>query len=165
MRQLGRGFFNRDTVIVARELVGKILQVDDVRARILEVEAYKDDKASHAHTKTPRSSIMYDTYGHVYVYFIYGMYHCLNITTDTGPGAVLIRALDIPRCDGPGKLCMTLNITKKDNGLCLGGRFKVLDDGFRPNIVCSGRIGIRHDRHLNWRFYEEKFGPYQSSVK
>ncbi|MGV8141218.1 MAG: DNA-3-methyladenine glycosylase [Candidatus Woesearchaeota archaeon] len=153
MKQLSKEFFHRDTVIVAKELVGKILQVGNVKARIIEVEAYKDDKASHARTNTPRSKIMYDTYGHVYVYFIYGMYHCLNITTDSGPGAVLIRALDYPGCDGPGRLCKNLGVTLKDNGLILGGRFKVFDDGFRPDVFSSGRIGIRLDTHLKWRFY------------
>jgi DNA-3-methyladenine glycosylase len=153
MKELGRRFFNRDTVKVAKELVGKLLQVDDVKARIIEVEAYKDDMASHAHTRTSRSELMYTTYGHIYVYFVYGMYHCLNITTDSGPGAVLIRVLDHPGCNGPGKLCMTLNITRKDNGVALGGRFKILDDGCKPRIKSSGRIGIRRDKRLKWRFY------------
>ncbi|MGV8171447.1 MAG: DNA-3-methyladenine glycosylase [Candidatus Woesearchaeota archaeon] len=156
MKQLNKEFFNRDTVKVAKELVGKILQVDNVQARILETEAYKDDKASHARKKTPRSKIMYDTYGHIYVYFIYGMHHCLNITTDTEPGAVLIRAVEHPGCDGPGKLCKKLNITRKDNGIQLGGRFKILDDRFRPRIKSSERIGIMQDKHLKWRFYTAK---------
>jgi DNA-3-methyladenine glycosylase len=156
MKSVRKGFFNRDTVKVAKELVGKILQVDNIRARILETEAYKDDKASHARTKTSRSKLMYDTYGYIYVYFIYGMYHCLNITTDSGPGAVLIRAVEYPKCDGPGKLCRTLKITKKDNGAALGKRFKILDDRYEPRIRTSERIGIKQDTHLKWRFYTEK---------
>lgn len=152
MKQLSKSFFNQDTVKVAKQLVGKILQVDDVMARIIEVEAYKQDRASHAFKKTPRSSIMFDTYGHVYVYFIYGMYHCLNFTTDSKPGAVLIRALDYPNCDGPGKLCRTLHISKKDNGVSIGGRFKIFDDGYKPKIVALERIGISKDTHLKWRF-------------
>ncbi len=157
MKQLSKEFFNRDTVVVAKELIGKILQVDNIRARILEVEAYKEDLASHARTKTPRSKIMFDTHGHIYVYFIYGMYHCLNITTDSKPGAILIRAIDYPGCSGPGKLCKTLNITRKDNGLELGGRFKILDDGFIAKIKKSERIGIKEDKHLLWRFYIEDY--------
>jgi len=155
VKYLKKEFFNRDTVKVARDLVGKILQVDYIRARIIEVEAYKDDLASHARTKTKRSKIMYDTYGHIYVYLIYGMYHCLNITTDKEfkPGAILIRAVTYPDCDGPGKLCKTLNITKQDNGKDLGDRFKILDDGFKPKIKMSERIGIKQDMHLKWRFY------------
>jgi DNA-3-methyladenine glycosylase len=156
MNQLSKEFFKQDTVKVAKALVGKILQVDDIKARIIEVEAYKEDKASHAFKKTPRSALMFDTYGHVYVYFIYGMYYCLNFTTDSKPGAVLIRALDISGCDGPGKLCKTLNITKKDNGVAMGFRFKVFDDGFKPQIIASERIGIKQDTHLKWRFREKK---------
>jgi DNA-3-methyladenine glycosylase len=155
MKQLKKAFFKKDTLQVAKELVGKILRVDDIKARIIEVEAYKDDKASHAHTKTPRSKIMYDTYGHIYVYFIYGMYHCLNITTESNPnpGAVLIRAVNYPHCDGPGKLCRTFKITLKDNGVALGERFKILDDGYKVKIKESRRIGIKQDKHLKWRFY------------
>jgi DNA-3-methyladenine glycosylase len=149
-------FFNRDTIEVAKDLVGKILQVKDIKARIIEVEAYKTDKASHARTKTPRSKIMFDTYGHIYVYFVYGMYYCLNITTDSKPGAVLIRALDYPGCNGPGKLCRTLGITKKDNESPIGKKFKVLDDGFIAKVKSSRRIGITKDTHLKWRFYLDK---------
>jgi DNA-3-methyladenine glycosylase len=156
MKELDKEFFNRDTVIVAKGLVGKILQVDDVRARIMETEAYKDDLASHARIKTPRSKLMYDTYGYIYVYFIYGMYHCLNITTDSRPGAVLIRSVDYPGCSGPGKLCKVLKITTKDNGKALGERFKVLDDGQNFKVKKSERVGIRQDKHLEWRFFMDK---------
>ncbi len=155
MKQLSKEFFNQDTVKVAKQLVGKILQVDDVKARIIEVEAYKEDKASHAYKRTPRSELMYTTYGHVYVYFIYGMYYCLNFTTDSKAGAVLIRAVDYRNCDGPGKLCKTLHITKKDNGVAIGDRFKIFDDGCKPKIVASERVGITHDTHLKWRFREK----------
>lgn len=156
MKQLSIEFFNRDTVVVAKELIGKILQVDKIRARIIETEAYKDDKASHARIKTPRSKLMYETYGRIYVYFIYGMYHCLNITADSGPGAVLIRAVEYPDCDGPGKLCKVLKITRKDNGAALGKKFRVFDDDYKPKIRNSQRIGIKHDTHLKWRFYMKK---------
>ena len=153
MKQLRKEFFNKDTTLVAKELVGKILQVDDIKVRILETEAYKQDKASHAYKKTPRSSIMFETYGDVYVYLIYGMYYCLNFTTDSSPGAVLIRAVE--GASGPGKLCKMLKITKNDNGELVGGRIKVLDDGYRPKIKRSERIGIKQDTHLKWRFYEK----------
>jgi DNA-3-methyladenine glycosylase len=81
------------------------------------------------------------------------MYNCLNITTDSKPGAILIRAIDYPNCNGPGKLCKVLNITKNDNGVAIGKRFKILDDGFKSKIKCSERIGIKQDTHLKWRFY------------
>lgn len=157
MKQLSKNFFKQDTVKVAKLLVGKILQVDNVRVRIIEVEAYKQDKASHAYRRTPRSELMFTTYGHVYVYLIYGMYHCLNFTTDEKPGAVLIRMGDMKGCEGPGKLCKTLKITKKDNGVVIGGRFKIFDDGYKPKIVASERIGIKEDTHLKWRFYDSRF--------
>lgn len=155
MKQLRKEFFNRDTLVVAKELVGKILQVDDIKVRILETEAYKQDKASHAYKKTPRSSIMFETYGYVYVYLIYGMYYCLNFTTDSSPGAVLIRGVE--GANGPGKLCKMLSITKKDNGLEVGGRIKIFDDNYKPIIKRSERIGIKQDTHLKWRFFDSNF--------
>ncbi|NOZ80788.1 MAG: 3-methyladenine DNA glycosylase [DPANN group archaeon] len=156
MEPLGREFFRQDTVKVAKALIGKLLEVDRIRMRIVETEAYKDDQASHARTYTERSRLMFETYGHIYVYLVYGMYHCLNITTDEGPGAVLIRALDGEGCDGPGKLCRKLDITLKDNGQPLGRRFRILDDGQEPEIGTSERIGIRKDTHLRWRFYSKE---------
>lgn len=155
MKHLEKSFFKQDTVEVAKQLVGKILQVDNIKTRIIEVEAYKQDKASHAYKRTPRSELMYTTYGHVYVYLVYGMYYCLNFTTDTKPGAVLIRAVDYPNCNGPGKLCKTLNITKKDNGVPIGDRFKLFDDNYKPKIIASERIGIKEDKHLKWRFIDK----------
>jgi DNA-3-methyladenine glycosylase len=154
MKKLSKEFFNRDTVIVAKELVGKILCVDDKCVRILKTEAYKTDKASHARVKTPRSTLMYETYGHVYVYLIYGMYYCLNFTTDSSPGAVLIRSVE--GANDPGKLCNMLNITKKDNGEKLGKRFKILDDGYKAKTNRSERIGIKEDKNLLWRFLDIK---------
>ncbi len=172
MKQVEKDFFGRDSVIVARELVGKILQVGDCCVRIVETEAYRQDKASHAYTRTQRSGIMYETYGHVYVYFIYGMYFCVNITTEREgkPGAVLIRAGEplsgIAKmkerrgvekvenlCSGPGKLCMALGITKEQNGLELGEEISVWDDGFVADVGRSRRMGIKEDRHLLWRFF------------
>lgn len=150
--ELRQDFFKRDTVKVAKELVGKILQVGKIKARIIETEAYKQDKASHARKRTKRSELMFDTHGYVYIYLIYGMYYCFNITTDTKPGAVLIRAVDFENCDGPGKLCKNLNITIKDNGKKLGGRIKILDDGKKVKVKSEGRVGIKEDTHLKWRF-------------
>lgn len=150
MKQLSKEFFNRDTIVVARELVGKLLSVDGKKFRITETEAYKTDKASHARVKTERSALMFDTYGHVYVYLIYGMYYCLNFTTDSTPGAVLIRGVE--GVDGPGKLCRMLKITKKDNGNAIGGRIKVYDDHYKLKVKRTERIGIKNDKHLKWRF-------------
>ncbi|MEJ2294467.1 MAG: DNA-3-methyladenine glycosylase, partial [Candidatus Lokiarchaeota archaeon] len=143
MTPLKREFFSRDTVIVAKELLGSYL----IRkwfntfliGKIIEVEAYLGvkDKASHSYNlrKTNRTRIMYQKPGTLYVYLIYGMYYCLNVITEPEeiPCAVLIRKLypieGIPvmqknrnvklgknfknLIDGPGKLCMAMRITKK----------------------------------------------------
>lgn len=171
MEQLPSSFFSRDTIKVAQDLLGKIISINGLKARIVETEAYKQDAASHAFKKTERSAIMHETYGHVYVYLIYGMYHCLNFTSDINPGAVLIRAVEplkgINRmkknrgtdkitnlCSGPGKLCSALGIDKNHNGLKIGQGLKVFDDGFKVGeIKTSSRIGIKEGLELDWRFY------------
>ncbi|HYL70717.1 MAG TPA: DNA-3-methyladenine glycosylase [Candidatus Dormibacteraeota bacterium] len=142
---LDRGFFARDTVSVARDLVGCALEVDagtasHVVARLVEVEAYVGlrDPASHAFRgPTPRAAIMFEEPGHLYVYFSYGMHHCANIVTEPRgtAGAVLLRAAlvevgeDAVRARrgtstsreallrGPGNLCRGLGIALVDNGV------------------------------------------------
>ncbi|MGN6677233.1 MAG: DNA-3-methyladenine glycosylase, partial [Streptosporangiaceae bacterium] len=119
---LNQEFFARDTVEVARDVLGKLL-MRRVRGherwgRIVEVEAYlgPDDKAAHSFKghRSPRNDVMFGTAGHAYVYFTYGMHHCLNfVTREPGvPQAVLIRALEpgpgVGRCMGPGLLCRAL---------------------------------------------------------
>ncbi|MBT3451523.1 DNA-3-methyladenine glycosylase, partial [archaeon] len=142
---------------------------------IVETEAYGKDPASHAFKRTERSAIMFDTYGHVYVYLIYGMYNCINFTTEkeTVPGAVLIRAVEPLNeielikqrrktnkkdnlCSGPGKLCQAFDIDKRYNNLVIGNEIKIYDDKFKLNhfkIGQSSRIGIKDALHLEWRFY------------
>ncbi len=172
MKELRSSFFARDTVKVAQGLLGKIISVNGIKARIVETEAYGRDPASHAYRKTERSALMYDTHGHVYVYLIYGMYWCLNFTSDQKEaGAVLIRAVEpltgIEKmkknrktekttniCSGPGKLCMAMGIDKNYNGLKLGKEIKVFDDGFKvEKIASSSRIGIKDALALQWRFF------------
>lgn len=171
LRKVNKDFFNRDTVDVAKELLGKVIAKGKCAGIIVETEAYKDDPASHAHKITPRSKIMLDTYGHVYVYFIYGNYHCLNFTCEEGkPGAVLIRAIepisglnimkkrrgisDIKNLtNGPGKLCQALNITREDNGKEINKTIH-LYQGIKPKAMCrSKRIGIKKGLEYEWRFY------------
>ncbi len=104
MKKLNRNFYNRDTLIVAKELLGKVLvhEVNGMRisARIVEVEAYMGtaDKAAHSYggKRTPRVEPMYGMAGFAYVYFIYGMYYCFNVVTqeEGRAEAVLIRALE-----------------------------------------------------------------------
>ena len=102
--KIKRKFFNRNTIVVARELLGKYLcrtiKDQTIRAKITETEAYcgTKDKACHASKGlTPRTKIMFGPPGHTYVYMIYGMYHCLNIVTEKegNPSAVLIRRAEI----------------------------------------------------------------------
>ena len=173
MNQLPSRFFLQDTVLVAQKLLGKIISVDGVLGRIVETEAYGKDPASHAFKKTERSKIMFDTYGHVYVYLIYGMYNCINFTTGPvgEPGAVLIRAIEplshfedmkLKRkkdkikdlCSGPGKICQAFNINNRFNNLKLGNEVKVFNDGYKvENISKSSRVGIKDALHLKWRFF------------
>jgi DNA-3-methyladenine glycosylase len=181
-RVLPRAFFERPTEAVARELIGKVLVHERggrrLRARIVEVEAYlgEKDAASHArHGPTPRAGIMFGPPGLVYVYLIYGMYHCMNFITerDGVAGAVLIRAAepldggDPEVWRGPGKLCRGLGITLADKGTDLtarGSHLYVVDDGARRlKIARSPRIGVDYagkwaKRHLRF------FVPGHASV-
>lgn len=99
--RLSRAFYARDSIVVARALLGqRLVRVSDgvrLGGLICETEAYggPDDPASHAFRRTVRSAIMYGPPGFAYVYFIYGAHHCLNTVTEPNgiPGAVLIRAL------------------------------------------------------------------------
>ena len=104
MRKLNREFYNRNSLIVAKELLGKYL-VNNIEGtqfigKIVEVEAYMgpDDKAAHSYNNrlTERTKIMYGDAGHAYVYFIYGMHFCMNVVVEAKgkPQAVLIRALE-----------------------------------------------------------------------
>jgi DNA-3-methyladenine glycosylase len=104
MKKLSRDFYNRDTLLVAKELLGKILIHEisgkKVSGKIVEVEAYMGtlDKAAHSYSGklTPRTEPMYGKPGFAYVYFIYGMYYCFNIVTreEGRAEAILVRALE-----------------------------------------------------------------------
>src|SRR5689334_7638816 len=114
MKKLKQSFYERPTLLVAKELIGKILVFKQFQGIITETEAYFgfDDPASHAFKGvTPRSKVMFGPAGISYVYLIYGMYHCLNIVTEKidFPAAVLIRGLKLLdtsalHLDGPGKI-------------------------------------------------------------
>ena len=174
VKTLKRSFFERPTLQVAPELLGKTIVLRNGRKKpklgiIVEVEAYtEDDPACHAaRGKTPRNEVMFGKGGFSYVYFIYGMYHCLNLVTEKEgiPGAVLIRALEISDEDlriasGPGKLCKYLNITKKHNGLdCCNEDSSLIITNKSSykiknfSIAQATRIGISEAAHYPWRWY------------
>lgn len=104
---------------------------------------------------------MFGAPGYIYVYLIYGMYHCLNIVTEeTGQGsAVLIRGLYLPdiHLNGPGKICRHLGITTKHNGINVVTNNKIfVTDGIKVQknkIICTPRIGIKKAKDKLWRFH------------
>jgi DNA-3-methyladenine glycosylase len=163
-RPLGRRFYTRPTLDLARALLGTWLcrerDGEIVRGRIVEVEAYTDDAASHCRERrrTPRNAVMFGHAGYSYVYFTYGMHHCLNVVGERHgvPGAVLIRGLDgIAGANGPGRLCRVLAIDLALNGVDLtaGERLWIERGRHREPVVQTTRVGIRHAADLPWRFY------------
>lgn len=126
-------FYRQDTVTVAQQLLGTYLVLNDPTSptgqrvgRISETEAYVGigDRASHSSKGvTPRTQTLFGTAGTIYVYLIYGMYHCLNVVTDTpeSGGAVLLRAVEPVeglevKASGPGLLCKAYGIDRNFNG-------------------------------------------------
>ena len=176
--RLQRDFFNRNTQVVAKELLGKYLvrktNKGELIGKIVEVEAYlgPNDKACHCYNykKTEKTKVMYMQPGTIYVYYIYGMYFCLNVITEPEgiPCAVFIRQLypidgiDLMKenrrakigknyknlTDGPSKLCMAMNITKeefngKDSCSPNSKLFFTLGKKVNDNeIISHKRIGI-----------------------
>lgn len=181
-RILPRGFYDRDTVHVAKDLLTKHLVRKRGSSRmvgkIVEVEAYKgsDDPASHAFRGiTLRNRPMFGEPGHAYIYFTYGNHFCLNVTTEQSgtPGAVLIRALepveglnsmrklrpnvsDLELTSGPGKLTKALGIDKSLNEVDMTkrGPLFIIDSGSEDfQMRCSPRVGIRRGTDRLWRVY------------
>jgi len=168
--KLRRSFYLRPTLKVAEDLIGKFLIHKKggkiYEGMIVETEAYAgfNDLASHGSKgKTKRNAIMFEKGGFAYVYLIYGIYHCLNFSTEKKdyPSAVLIRALNLPGTDGPGKLCRKFQIKKEThNGLDLtGNTLWVEDRGIKLKPKTGPRIGVDYALHCaRWplRFYLEK---------
>ena len=180
-RPLAAGFYDRATEIVARELLGCVLEhrtsQGTVRGRIVETEAYlgPDDPACHAAAGlTNRTRTLHGPPGQAYVYFIYGMHWCFNaVTRETGHGsAVLVRALeplsglplmrrrrsverDVDLTSGPARLCEALAITGDQDGARLDrGPLRILRGDLLPDedIVITPRIGIRKAADWPLRF-------------
>ena len=169
---------------IPENLLGKELSFGHCKGIIVETEAYlQNDPSCHAFRgKTKRNTPMFDRAGTVYVYFIYGMYMCLNIVTnDVGVGeAVLIRAvkptfgletmcqrrktnMEINLCSGPGKLCMAFGIDRNCNNTFIGEKIEINDIGYKTGkIISCPRIGIHEDKPQNFRFYLEKEKNYVS---
>ncbi len=175
---LKRSFYRRPAIEVARDLLGKVLVHGPTAGIIVETEAYLggDDLASHsARGITSRTRVIFGPPGHAYVYFIYGMYECLNIVAEpTGqPGCVLIRALepviglDVMQhrrpaarkpedlTDGPGKLTLAMGITRAQNGadVTRGALVVRAASEVTPfEIAVTPRIGITQCADLPLRF-------------
>lgn len=186
--KLTSSFYTReDTVSIARELLGKLLVVPNIDGRrvsgmIVETEAYLgiEDRAAHSFggRRTPRNEVTYGVGGHVYVFFIYGMYYQLNVVTGPAerPHVVLIRAVepiegielmrerrgrkrDRDLTSGPGKLCVAFAIDRSFNAEDLEGDRIWIEKNrsFEDSEIAVGkRIGIDYageDAHLPLRFW------------
>jgi DNA-3-methyladenine glycosylase len=169
MLPLPRRFYDRETALVARELLGMLLihrtGGTERIGKIVEVEAYlgPHDLASHsAKGLTARTRVMFGPPGHAYVYLIYGMHHCLNVVTEReGHGAaVLLRAIEplqnIPgKTSGPGLLCRAMGIDRQMNGHDLLSDHLHIAAPAAPeaiSIVKRPRIGVDYARHWAKRY-------------
>jgi len=185
---LGESFYQKDTITIARELLGKILVHESKEGttigRIVEIEAYRGPEDHGAHSsggrRTARNEVMYGQKGHAYVYFIYGLYYCFNITAGNvhgKPEAVLIRALEpvtgeeimskrrgqqvkvTNLTNGPSKLCMAMSISKAQNKTDLTAPPLYIKDSptvSQYDIVETTRVGVDYSgewKNMPWRFY------------
>ena len=173
MRKLPRSFYDRHTVLVARELLGKQLvhRLDglDLIGRIVEVEAYLGPHDLAAHSSkglTPRTSVMFGPPGRAYVYLIYGIHWCMNVVTEREghASAVLLRAIEPiknieGRTQGPGLLCRSMRIDKRLNthDLLSDDFFIAESSNAEPLVIVKRpRIGVDYARHWarrHLRFY------------
>lgn len=171
---------------VAPALLGSVLHGPNGAGRIVETEAYggAEDPASHAaRGLTARTEPMFGPAGVLYVYLIYGMYHCANVVTGpVGDGqAVLIRALeplgdvtamraarptakrDVDLTNGPGKICQALGIDRSHDGLDLHGeeslvRLELADPQRAEYVTQTTRIGLSVGQETPWRWYLTESG-------
>jgi len=194
VKKLPREFYNRDVLTVAEEILGKTLvhmtKEGVTKGKIVEVEAYNGlcDKAAHSYKnlRSKRTEIQYGEGGYAYVYLIYGMHHCMNIVVNREnlPEVLLLRALQPLEglelmkkrrntenvkmlCNGPGKLCQAMEITREHYGEDLCGEKFYLENtpSVKPEeIVRTKRINIDYAKEavdFPWRFFI-KGNPYVS---
>lgn len=188
--KLKKSFYTRDTITVAKELLGKFIHKGRLVGKIVETEAYlgDEDPACHAFRKiTKRNEPMFEEGGIAYVYFIYGNYYCFNVVTEKqGIGsAVLIRGVepisglsvmkrnrgiirkDIDLSNGPSKFCLAFNIDKNDNREDLTkDRMFISKPKKKENITINvaKRIGIKEGADLPLRYFI-KDNPYVTKHK
>lgn len=169
MPALPKKFYINDTLKVAKDLLGAVfcrnINGKTYKGIIVETEAYtQEDPACHAYKGiTKRTQTMYREGGISYVYFTYGMHHCMNIVTEQENRgcAVLIRALEpitetLTGTNGPSRLCKMLDITRDLNGIDITSEKSPIwiEKGKKPKeIVTTTRIGIREAADYPWRFY------------
>jgi DNA-3-methyladenine glycosylase len=173
MAALPRSFYTRDTLEVARDLLGRILcrrlpEGTVLRGRLVEVEAYDGtrDRASHAFRgRTARNEPMFLEGGIAYVYLVYGMHHCLNVVTGRGdhPAAVLLRAAEPPEASrsatGPGRLTRAFSIGRELDRASFLGPHLWLEEG-EPvpdrSVRRTARVGVEYAGPIwsrrRWRF-------------
>lgn len=148
LNPLPRSFYERDPVTVARALLGQHLVSGSRSSRITEVEAYlgQDDPAAHSHRGvTPRTRVIFETTGHAYVYPIYGLHLCLNVTCERPgtAGCVLIRS--VADVNGPGRLTKAFGLGRHHNGvdLTVPGPLFIAPGAEPSGVLVTPRIGIR----------------------
>lgn len=164
-------YFSRDVLEVAPSLIGKMLvrklpDGSEIRGIITETEAYRgeEDLACHASKgRTPRTRVMYEQGGHIYIYLIYGMYYMLNIVTGpvNEPQAVLIRGIE--GVNGPGRLTRYFFIKKDLNGFPLSSQSGLWIENvpnFSFHIEQMPRVGIDYAgeiwKNKPWRYLMQK---------
>lgn len=171
MQPLDPRFFARPALEVARDLIGCTLARGECAGRIVETEAYAGDPASHFVTRRPSAGrLLGETHGLAYVYTIYGMHLCLNVTADAAaPGAVLLRALEPVAgietmqarrattslrdlCRGPGRLAQAMGVTREMNGRPFLDEFSLRPRDAPADVVTGPRVGITRAVELPWRF-------------
>ncbi len=156
LKPLPRSFYERPTIDVARGLLGMVLEHEGRQGIITEVEAYPpyDDPAAHSYRGlTQRTRVLFGPGGFSYIYLIYGIHECLNVSCepDGTPGCVLIRSLDF--VSGPGRLTKAMGITRNHYGLDLtSSSLRILQGQPPDSIRVTPRIGISQAKDRLLRF-------------